>query len=746
MQSSHARLRTLTSRLSPVVLLLLAPTIALAQSDSTARVPSRLVRGVVLASGAPVAGVNVFDMETLEGVITTSDGRFTIPVADSARRRAHLTARHIGFKPADTTVTLDADSVVIRLESFTALASVSVLAGRYTATAERTSTLTPLEVVSIPGSNADINSAIKTLPGVQNVDEGTGLFVRGGDFTETRIFVDGAPLFTAYQFEAPTGSVAGTINPFLTDGITFSSGGFGAQWGNALSGVVDLRTQGRPARSFTNVNGSILGLALGGGLALPHRVGVSATVGYTNLSELLHLNGNVRNYEPAPNGRTGSALAAWDYRRGGTLKVFALRQENGLGIPVQDPAFTSTYTSRRASDIAVASWRDSLGSWRPFVSASSSGYWRKESKGVYDQTNSLRSLQLRGTLAYVASDRFTILAGTESERISAAYSGQFPANSYNPAPGAPTTSSHLDAAAVRNAAFLTLDTRPASSVELIVGARSDNSGFTTRATVDPRVSFAWVPRDQLTFTAAWGIYHQVADPAFLDRLETGSVLAPLSSEMAIAGVQVGEGQRQMRVELWTKRYANLVGLTRTYTTVAGLAGRARGADLFARVGGPLGVKYRLTWSAAASRRADPNTGLDAPAPFDVTHSVTAVAERDWGGGWHGGIAYRYATGRPFTDVAGAAFDPMANVYVPRYAAPFAARLPDFRRTDLVASKQRPFGANRFGVAFIGVNNLLNEDNTFSYTWSRDYSQRLPIRSTVSRTFFIGANLVLLAQQ
>jgi hypothetical protein len=278
-----------------------------------------------------------------------------------------------------------------------------------------------------------------------------------------------------------------------------------------------------------------------------------------------------------------------------------------------------------------------------------------------------------------------------------------------------------------------------------VGGRTDRSGFTTRRTADPRASFAWVPRDGLTFTAAWGVYHQVADPAFLDQLAVGNALAPLGAEMSIAGVQLGVGLRQIRVELWSKRYSDLVGLTRSYVTVAGLSGRARGADFFARAEGPLGVKYRLTWSAALSRRADPNTGLDAPAPFDVTNSVTAVAERDWSGGWHSGVAYRHATGRPFTDVTGATFDPGANVYVPQYGAPFAGRLPDFDRTDLSVSKQRPFGADRFGVVFVGINNLLNQDNTFSYTWSRDYTQRIPIRSTVSRTFFIGANLVLLAK-
>jgi hypothetical protein len=734
------------SRSTLVLALLVIPSVLLCQPDTTLRLGPRFLRGTVVSQGGPVAGANVFDLATLEGAITGPDGRFAIRVDDSTRTKVRVSARRLGYKPADTTLTPGADSLTITLEAFTALASVTVQAGRYTASAERTATLTPLEVATIPGSNADINSAIKTLPGVQNVDEGTGLFVRGGDFTETRIFVDGAPLFTAYQFEAPTGSVAGTINPFLTNSITFSSGGFGAQWGNALSGIVDLRTQDRTQRNFLNVNGSILGLTLGGGLALPHNIGISATAGAIDLTAMLAVNGNPRGFTPAPHGRTASALAAWDYRRGGTVKLFALRQLNGLGVPITDPAFSSTFTSDRSSDIVVASWRDSTSQWRPFVSLSTSGLGRAESKGAYEETSSLRSTQLRGELPWVWSDRFTILGGGEAERIAARFDGRFPANAYNPAPGAPTTPSRLDQAATRDAAWLSFDTRPSASTELIVGARTDRSGYTTARTTDPRASFAWVPRGKVTVTASWGIYHQVADPAFLDRLAAGNSLPALRAEMAIVGAQLGEGARFVRVEAWTKHYGDLVGLTRTYATAAGLSGSAHGLDLFARGALPDSTHWRLTYSGSTSRRTDPNTRADAPAAFDVTHSLTAVLEHDWNGGWHAGIAWRFASGRPFTDVAGASFDSTARVFVPRYAAPYAENLPQFRRADLSVSKYAPFGANRFFVAFIGINNLLNETNTFGYTWSRDYTQRIPIRSAVSRTFFLGFNLFLQAPQ
>lgn len=107
------------------------------------------------------------------------------------------------------------------------------MASSYTASEERTATLTPLEVVSIPGTAADVNRALQTLPGIQQVDEGTGLFVRGGDAYETKVFPNDAALLNPMDIQSPNGTFMGTVDPFLLDGIVFSSGGFGARYGNA---------------------------------------------------------------------------------------------------------------------------------------------------------------------------------------------------------------------------------------------------------------------------------------------------------------------------------------------------------------------------------------------------------------------------------------------------------------------------------------------------------------------------------
>ncbi len=699
----------------------------------------RFVHGVVIGRGAPLDGANIFDVETLEGVVTSADGRFAIVVRDTSRRSVHLAARRVGYRPADVTVTNLSDSITVALEPLAALAPVSVLAGRFTANAERTAALTPLEVMTTPGGG-DVNSTVKTLPGVQNVDEGSGLFVRGGDYTETRTFIEGAPMFTAYQFAAPTGSVAGTINPFLTDGITFSAGGFGVEFGNALSGIVDLRPQQRPQATSVSVNATLLSVGAATALRLDHGLGVSATASVSDLSTLLAVNGNPRAYAPAPHGNTLSAQGVWEFSGSGRVSAFALRQQNAMGIRVDDPAYASTYRSTRSSDIAVLSVRDTIGRWRPFVSLSTSGLTRSDTQAIYRTTTALRSWQARAETGYEWSERAKALAGVERERLSADYDARVPALAYDTSPGAPTSHTSLDDAGVRDAAYAELDTWPLPSLDVVAGVRTDRSVFATNRMIDPRLSAAWRPPGPFTLTASWGIYHQVADPAFIDESANGVVLPALRAETRIVGAQIGEGARFARVELWRKAYTDLAALTRNFTTEAGLGGRASGFDLFARGAGPLRTRLRLTWSAAWSRRIDPNTLRDAPAPFDVANSVTAVVERDWANGWHIGIAERFATGRPFTDVTNAAYDSVHRVFAPAYAAPYAARLPDYRRADIAISRVRMLSGGRFLALFGAIQNPFDTINLFGYTWTHDYATRVPVRSVVNRTFFVGANL------
>lgn len=706
-------------------LLLAFPASLLSQADSAG-----VVRGAVRDSaGRPVSGVDVFILTTLEGATTDTTGRFVFRT--EARGAVTLVARKIGHPPARRDVVLPA-AVPIEIvlgDAAVALEEISVSAGTYIAGEERGAQLTPLEVATTPGTTADIGRAIQTLPGVQNVDEGTALFVRGGDYLETKVFVNDALLLTGFRYDSPTGTFANTPNAFLLDGIFFSSGGFGARFGNALSGVVSLRTLGRPPRNVATLSVGLGAVSASGGWAPSAQVGARATVTRFSTSPIFWLNGTPRKYDPAPNGSDASVSAVWSYRESGELKIFAIDQLSRMGIVQDLPGQTDTYRSRSRNSVAILSWRDSFGRFSQTASLAVGKRRQNEAFGPFFD------LEQRSTLAnfftyagYDATERLTIRAGGEWERLDGGFTGR--------------KGVQLDSRTEGNrlAAFIESDWRVGGRLKVSPGLRTDRSSLSGTRTLDPRVAAALLLGRHATLTLAGGVYHQVPEPLFYDPELGHPGLAPMRADQVVGGFQLGEGERIIRVEAYAKRYRDLAQMNRSDVVVDGGSGHSRGVDLFLKGNTVERISGRLAYSYIHARRTDPNTGLMASAPADITHALTLVLERPIGQSVNSGIAVHYATGRPYTSVVSATPDPSGSGFNPVFGPPMGSRVPALVRLDANLNKIVSLGTGSFLVLYASVNNLLGRENIYQYTYTRDYTRRIAVPSLFNRSFYFGATL------
>ena len=228
------------------------------------------------------------------------------------------------------------------------------------------------EVATTPGTTADIGRTIQTLPGVQSVDEGNAIFVRGGDYLETKTFVNDALLLTGFRYDNPTGTFSNTPNAFLLDGIFFSSGGFGARFGNALSGVVSLRTLGRPPTTTGTLSAGLGALSAGGAWA-PSGTGYSRHAHPIQHQPDLLAQRHAREYDPSPNGVERGAG-----ERGVVLREGASsRCSRSPGSPVrsgQEQPTSGTIRSKSRNP-CHRFWRDGLG-----VSQTASLAWAAATK------------------------------------------------------------------------------------------------------------------------------------------------------------------------------------------------------------------------------------------------------------------------------------------------------------------------------------------------------------------------------
>ena len=724
----------ITASLASFLFIVMATAPTEAQSPDSAMV----IRGTVHSpDGVPIAGADVFLIESMEASTADSAGHFTIHTTQ--RGIVTLVARRIGFAPARLAVDLTKPGTIeVRLaRQSPVLVPITVTAGSYTAGSERGASLNAIQVASTPGATADIARAIQTLPGVQNVDEGTGLFVRGGDVSETRVLLNDIVMIAPYNYETPTGNYTVTVNPFLLDGIFFSSGGFGARYGNILSGVADLRTQGRPAQS--SVVGTAGLAAVSGGLnfALSNGVGTHTTATWSDTRPLFKLNGSTHSYSPAPNGTDFSGSVIWKYRPTAEIKTFAIARHSALGIEPSDPSAAGGYAADSRNSMYQAGWKDLFGSVATTTSVSYAQTHRAEEFGGFTLGDTEKSTQVFAQGAWTADDAFILRGGGDAEWRGAAFIGRVPSINLT------KFDSRTDGA--RNGLFVESDMRPLPDLRLVTGVRTDRSTLTGVRTIDPRVSAALRVGGAGTITSAWGVYHQVSDPLYFDAALGIPGLAPMTARQAVIGAQLGENAFLARIELYKKDYHDLAQLGPNQIVTGGGTGSSRGADVFLKGGLPGRIAGRISYSYVDAKRTDPITGMRARAPFDVTNSFTLVADKSFGVGWSASGAVRYATGKPYTPVTGATFDQSRSLWVPQYSAPYSERLAPLERVDLSLSRYMRLSPQTFLVMFASVNNLFDRVNIYEYRYSADYSQRIPIRSLFNRSFYVGGSISFTAQ-
>lgn len=719
----------------------LAATAAPAQRpDTLAPSHHRLAGRVTDERGAPRAGALVALLETTDTARTTRDGRFVLRTTFTGP--ATLVVRALGMLPAARDVELprDADStlaLVLRRAPAAIVPVRVVAAGEYTIAEGVTGALSPLEVARTPGTAATVARAVQTLPGVQNVDEGTGLFVRGGDLLETRVLVDDAWLPAPFRGDNPAGNAGATINPFLLERVTFAAGGFGAGYGNALSGLVRLDLADRPARRGGALTATIGSLGAAAALPLARTVGVRVAASANDLAPLFRVWGEAQPFAPAPHGGDASATVEWGYRPGGRVRAFALAQRGAFGVGAPQGVGVPLYAADTRTTLALVSWRDSAGPLHPAVTIAHAGYVRDEGAGAFALRSDYDIAQLVARLGWQATPTTRVTGGVEAERLVARFDGRVPLSPLARDPGAPTAPVAVRAPSDRDGVFGEVAWHGPAGLVAVAGVRADRATLTARTTVDPRLSLAWV-RGALTLTLAAGDYAQLPDPALLRPVPGDAPPAPMRARTLVAGVQLGGDALAVRAEAYAKDYRDLHLLDRERRPVAGGTGRVRGADVMVRWRRGETWSGRVAWSLVDALRTDPDTRIVAPAPTDVASSLFALVERRVGT-LQFTAAVRWATGRPFTDVVGTVAGP-GGAPLPVWGAPNAARFPAQRRIDLGVDWFRPIGGRRSVVLFAQLSNLLDRTNVVAWEWRDDWSRREARRAPFNRSLFAGVTL------
>ena len=205
----------------------------------------KLTGTVVDKDDQSLVGVRVDFSNGLVKTTTDIDGKFTISYPDTLQNR-RLSFQYFGYKTKNLSVNKEQESLkVVLLDSIYRLDGVTVSAsrnGRFSDYSAQTIQMSTFDIVTNPAAMADIIGGMRVLPGVQSNDNDGRLIIQGGNSDESQVYINDLIVANPYTL---TSKNSGTRNRFTSDlfsGIVLQSGGFNAEFGQALSGVVNLNT------------------------------------------------------------------------------------------------------------------------------------------------------------------------------------------------------------------------------------------------------------------------------------------------------------------------------------------------------------------------------------------------------------------------------------------------------------------------------------------------------------------------
>ncbi|MFM8834833.1 MAG: carboxypeptidase-like regulatory domain-containing protein, partial [Cytophagales bacterium] len=191
--------------------------------------------------GNPIPGANIYLLSTTIGVSANFEGEFSLSSTEIGPRTVVVSS--VGYESFQQNIMLNGNELTLEVklrEIASELNEVVITAGTIEATNDRkVAVLRPLDIVTTAGAQGDIIGAIQTLPGTTRVGEQTGLFVRGGDASETTVIIDGMTVQNFFTSDVPGVAQRGRFSPFQFKGTSFSSGGYSARYGQALSSVLE---------------------------------------------------------------------------------------------------------------------------------------------------------------------------------------------------------------------------------------------------------------------------------------------------------------------------------------------------------------------------------------------------------------------------------------------------------------------------------------------------------------------------
>ena len=700
--------------------------------------------------GKAVRSATITLKDTYDGAVSDSLGGFTFTTTETGNHILVVSA--VGFKEVEQTVNIAAQLaplVIVLKEEINEMKAVVITAGSFEASDRKRAAvvLNSIDVVTTASANGDITSALKTLPGAQQVGESEGLFVRGGTAAETKIFIDGTLVNRFFFSSGPNIAGYGRFNPFLFKGTVFSTGGYSALYGQALSSAVILESIDLPDQTSATLGISVLGLN-GGFQQLNKKKTASwgITGGYTNLGPAFAILKQKQDYFQVPAIYNAEGNFRIKTSESGMLKYYGVISGNKLGFTTPSLDSLGYYDKFSLDNLYTyhnLSWKERVGTYWKFSTGVSYTNNKDEIEGGMrnsaDQDVKLTGLEFKNFKLRPQGDyingRMMLerrLSGLSAIRFGGEYNFSNDETRYTDHNGqaySGVLKEHVKAFFAESDIYITND------IAAKIGTRMEHSSYLDKFNIAPRLSLAYKLGDGSQASLAYGIFYQNPEARYLPSVN------PLRFQKAshyIAQYQKTTNLRVFRAEVYYKKYDDLIKTG--FSNGDGTAinnngyGDAKGFELFWRDKKSIkNFDYWVSYSYLDTKRDFLNFPFAITPNFAARHTANLVLKQfvlpiktQFN------MAYNYASSRPYYNIG---YDGSA------YKFTDMGKVPDYHNVSFSLNYIPTIGkqnAKSFAVYVLSVSNILNLKQTYGYQYSSNGARKEAIVPPSRMFIFIGA--------
>lgn len=595
--------------------------------------------------GEGLIGVNVYIKDTYDGGTTDIEGNFKFGSTETGEQI--LVASLVGFKTYEQPINLSNPvSLSLQLkEEVNMLTGVTITAGSFEASDEKKSVvLKPLDIAMTAGATADIPGALNALPGTTKNGETGRLFVRGGSSTETQAFIDGV-LVQNFYTPTPNGVPSRSrFSPFLFKGTFFSTGGYSAEYGQALSSVLSLNSNDIADETRSDISLMSVGTDVAHTQKWDNG-SIYGQVQYVNLDPYNSLIDQKIDWKNPPTSINATTMLRQRLSKNDMLKVYANYDQSGFSLNapnINNPEGDNVDLTNK-NQYVNASYRRAIGD-------NSTGYvgW---SYGKNNEDIDFNDMYIEKeqdgyhVKSYFTTDinQFSLKTGGEVITQNTSEDVTFDDNS--------TNLSEFNN--VLTAGFLEGDYYITNDLTVRAGLRYSHYSLLGKSKVSPRLSMALKTGENSQISGAYGQFHQLPTSDLLIRSQQVSFEKADHYMMSYQRINKG---RTLRTEVYYKDYKKLVRFDptdefnpNTYNNSG--KGFAQGFDLFWRDNRTFEeVDYWISYSYIDTKRNHRDYPTLANPTFAAKHNFSAVYKQFFPRlKSQIGATYSFNSGRPYND-------------------------------------------------------------------------------------------------